>query len=112
MNDSIFSMYCDIKRMIEQAQKSELPGAAERELVADWENAIAIFDETSKDYLARYERLKRNQDSFTPEQIDFICYQIGDWYLEWKDRLVIDLEKGQHRLGYAKEKLKTLICGE
>lgn len=44
---------------------------------------------------------------FTQEQIDHICYQIGDWYLMMKPLL-----EGQHNLGYMKEKLKTMICGE
>jgi hypothetical protein len=44
---------------------------------------------------------------FTQEQIDFICYQIGDWYLMMKPLL-----EGQHNTGYMKEKLKTMICGE
>lgn len=112
MNDSIFGMYCDIKKLLDKASKSEIGGAGEKELVSEWENAISVFDIMSKDYKARYERLLKNQSSFTPEQIDFICYQIGHWYLEWKDRLVLDLKKGTHRLGYAKEQLKTIICGE
>ena len=112
MNDALFRMYCDTKKLIERASKSEIPGAEERELISEWQNAIAVLDLTCKDYKERYERLKRNQDSFTPEQVDFICYQIGDWYMEWKDRIVIDLKKGTHRLGYAKEKLKSIICGD
>ncbi len=112
MNDSIFGMYCDIKRLLKKASESEIEGAAERELVSEWQHAIDVFDIMSKDYKARYDRMVINQSSFTPEQIDFICYEIGDWYLEWKDRLVIDLKKGTHRLGYAKEQLKTKICGE
>lgn len=112
MNDSIFRIYCDTKKLIEKATNSEIKGAAERELVAEWQNAIDVFDVISKDYKVRYERLIKNQSSFTPEQIDFICYQIGDWYMEWKDRLVIDLKEGTHRLGYAKEQLKTIICGD
>ena len=48
---------------------------------------------------------------FTPEQIDWICYQIGDWYLEWKPKLVNWQDK-THRLGFAKELLKAQICGE
>lgn len=39
--------------------------------------------------------------------IDHICYQIGDWYLMMKPLL-----EGQHNLGFMKEKLKTMICGE
>jgi hypothetical protein len=48
---------------------------------------------------------------FTTEQMDWICYQIGDWYLEWKNKLT-DFENKTHSLGYAKELLKAKICGE
>ena len=48
---------------------------------------------------------------FTKQQVDFICYQIGEWYVQWKNQLV-DYENKQHRLGYAKELLKERICGE
>jgi hypothetical protein len=44
---------------------------------------------------------------FTSKQIDHICYQIGDWYLMMKPLL-----EGQHNLGYMKEKLKNMICGD
>lgn len=44
---------------------------------------------------------------FTREQIDWICYQIGDWYLQMKPLL-----EGQHNLGYMKERLKLMICGD
>ena len=48
-----------------------------------------------------------NKPKFTQEQKDFICYQIGDWYLKWKGNIT----NGQHRLGIAKEELKVMICG-
>ncbi|MGL5716241.1 MAG: hypothetical protein ACRCX2_24700 [Paraclostridium sp.] len=48
---------------------------------------------------------------FTKQQVDFICYQIGEWYVQWKNQLV-NYENRTHRLGYAKEDLKTIICGE
>lgn len=48
-----------------------------------------------------------NRPRFTPEQVDYICYQIGDWYLKWK----ANITTGQHRLGIAKEELKSMICG-
>lgn len=48
---------------------------------------------------------------FTKQQVDFICYQIGEWYVQWKDQLV-DYETKTHRLGQAKEALKERICGE
>lgn len=46
---------------------------------------------------------------FTQEQKDYICYQIGEWYIKWKDRL-INFDDRTHRLGYAKEILKVMIC--
>jgi hypothetical protein len=42
---------------------------------------------------------------FTPEQVDWICYQIGEWYLSMKPLL-----EGQHNLGHMKERLKMMIC--
>ncbi|CAB4151931.1 hypothetical protein UFOVP685_42 [uncultured Caudovirales phage] len=112
MNDTVFNMYVDLKKLINKAQKSEIKGAEHREMVQEWMLSTEVFERTCPDYLPKYERLVNNQESFTPEQIDFICYQIGNWYVEWKERLVIDLKKGTHRLGYAKEQLKTMICGD
>ena len=43
---------------------------------------------------------------FTTQQIDHICYQIGEWYLKMKPLL-----EGQHNLGFMKEQLKEMICG-
>lgn len=45
--------------------------------------------------------------AFTRKQTDHICYQIGDWYLMMKPLL-----EGQHNLGFMKEKLKMMICGD
>ncbi len=47
-----------------------------------------------------------NRPEFTREQEDWLCEIIGDWYLYWKNRIC----EGEHRLGPAKEHLKTLIC--
>ena len=44
---------------------------------------------------------------FTTQQIDHICYQIGEWYLKMKPLLEV-----QHNLGFMKEELKTMICGD
>lgn len=52
----------------------------------------------------------KKSPKFTQEQVDWICYQIGEWYLDWKTAIA---EPGvPHRLGYAKEKLKEMICPE
>lgn len=52
---------------------------------------------------------------FTDEQIDYVCYVIGEWYLDWKE-CITQAAPGQpsfirppHRLGYAKEKLKEML---
>lgn len=46
-----------------------------------------------------------NAPKFTVEQVDWICYQIGEWYLDMKPLL-----EGQHNLGHMKERLKMMIC--
>lgn len=48
---------------------------------------------------------------FTLEQVEYICYQIGEWYLQCKDNMV-NWEQGTHRLGYEKERLKYMIFGQ
>jgi hypothetical protein len=48
---------------------------------------------------------------FTPEQKDWLCYMIGEWYLYWKIHLINFNEK-THRLGFAKEHLKALLCND
>lgn len=48
-----------------------------------------------------------NKPNFTQEQKNFICSQIGDWYLMMKPLL-----EGQHNLGYMKEKLKLMVCDD
>jgi len=51
------------------------------------------------------------EPEFTQEQKDWICYQIGEWYLYWKPRL-IDYKHQTHKLGYAKETLKAILCDD
>jgi hypothetical protein len=63
----------------------------------------AVLSESSSDLEYQLGR----QAPFTTRQIDHICYQIGDWYLMMKPLL-----EGQHNLGFMKEKLKTMICGD
>jgi hypothetical protein len=53
--------------------------------------------------------LSRTGVKFTKQQVDFICYQIGDWYMQWRDQLV-DYKTRTHRLGAAKEALKERFC--
>ena len=51
----------------------------------------------------------RMRDKLTLQQEIQICEIIGDWYSDWKRKLVDYGNKG-HRLGYAKEELKERIC--
>lgn len=47
---------------------------------------------------------------FTEEQKDWLCHQVGEWYLEWKSRIT---KPGvEHRLGFAKEELKIILCDD
>jgi hypothetical protein len=45
---------------------------------------------------------------FSNEQIDHICFIIGEWYVKWKRTITVDPES-MHRLGYAKEDLKEML---
>lgn len=49
---------------------------------------------------------------FTTHQIDHICYQIGEWYIQWQNKMWVDGKPNQHYLGFAKEQLKEMICGD
>jgi hypothetical protein len=77
------------------------------EMVKGWQEVIDMIDQNYPEIRSWYMRKQAMQKSFTPEQIDHICYQIGEWYLGVKELL-----EGQHNLGYMKEKLKTMICGD
>ena len=112
MNDTVFKIYVETKNLIQKFQESKHVSEEGSELLSSWKETIEILDRINSNYSVRHQRLIKNQQSFSPEQIDFICYQIGDWYLEWKSRIICDLEQGTHRLGYAKEKLKSMICGD
>ena len=52
----------------------------------------------------------KNVKGLTKEQQDEICYLISEWYLDWKHNL-INWNNKSHRLGFAKEILKIMICG-
>ncbi len=84
----------------------------ELNLVADMKLSQTLLEEVAPEYRARYEMEQKMFATFTPEQKDFICSQIGWWYLMWKDRMWVDNTPNQHWLGRGKEDLKTMICGE
>lgn len=55
---------------------------------------------------------------FTREQEDWICYQIGEWYIQYKNKMTEHVgnckgcDCGTHILGAAKEMLKIRLCGQ
>ncbi len=57
------------------------------------------------------ERQLNKMSPFTYRQQDHICFQIGEWYLNWRD-VLMNWDERTHRLGFAKEELKQMICGD
>jgi hypothetical protein len=120
MNESLFQMYCRTQDLIDRAEacKNEhsdnllplLNGWKEsNELI---ENRYPQVKQMLADIKEQQSRKNLIQKSFSNEQRDFICYQIGDWYTEWQEKMWVDGKPNQHWLGIAKEQLKTLICGD
>lgn len=108
MHDYIYELYVRTKKLIRLSKECE-NGCDHKDepMFKEWEQAIESIEKAHPDIIGRYERRENVIKSFTRDQIDHICYQIGDWYLMMKPLL-----EGQHNLGYMKEKLKTMICGE
>ena len=50
-----------------------------------------------------------NKPKFTKEQEYWLCYEIGEWYLDWKNECKDDC---CCYLGFARENLKQRICRE
>jgi|GEM_PF-2501194 hypothetical protein len=93
--------------------KTEIVNAIEIvKAIDELTTAINIIETSFPDIKEYHEKQTKIQSSFTREQIDYICWQIGEWYIDWKTKIVSGCEEGQHRLGVAKEQLKTMICGD
>lgn len=109
MSNALYEMYRNSRDLLDKYEREkEHEGRTEfEEIVNGWREVITIIDTSHPQIKAWYERRKEMQKSFTREQQDFICYEIGDWYLMMKPLL-----EGTHNLGYMKEKLKTMICGD
>jgi len=71
------------------------------------ENAGNVIKGKLQSMIDNYCEPNPNKPNFTQDQKNFICYQIGDWYLMMKPLL-----EGQHNLGYMKEKLKIMVCDD
>jgi hypothetical protein len=109
MNESMYSWYKNTQNNIKKAMELSENGEI-AEQIMDWQQAICIMEIACPDLKTRYDRDTSIQNSFTREQIDFINWQIGDWYLNWKGHIAN--KDGTHRLGIAKEQLKSMICGD
>ena len=57
--------------------------------------------------ITRGNKQMSNEKVLSDKQADWVCYQIGEWYLKWK-HLITD-EGNTHRLGFAKEELKAVL---
>jgi hypothetical protein len=112
MNKSLDDWYAATQKMIEEAYSSPDVGPEKmKEIVDEWIERLKMIEKAAPGIAERYERRRRIQNSLTAEHIDFICYQIGEWYIEWQNKMWVDGKPNQHWLGVAKEQLKTMICG-
>lgn len=108
MTDILYEVYCGIRKNIINLEACINKNSMEDLIILkEAKESQEILELATPLLLSRWNRDQEMFKSFTPEQIDFICYQIGDWYLMMKPLL-----EGRHNLGYMKEKLKTMICGE
>ena len=113
MNYDVYLIYLAQKKRIARAE--ECPNEhseEERSLLAEMKLGISILEECDPDYAVRHNMEQTMFATFTPEQRDFICAQIGWWYLMWKDKMWVEDKPNQHWLGRGKEDLKTMICGD
>ena len=110
MSQQIYNLYKKTKLMLEEYESTK-DGKEPEEIAKMAESLLKTIELDWPNISEKCSRDKAMQDSFTYLQIDFICYQIGDWYLEWQDKMWVDGKPNQHWLGIGKEQLKTMICG-
>lgn len=103
-----YAAYASLKKLIKNALACK-DGCdhTEEPSFKGWVDLTETMEKIYPDMVATYERRHRIISSFTYEQRDHICYMIGEWYLMMKPLL-----EGQHNLGYMKEQLKIMICGD
>lgn len=101
---------CESIKRYEQEKYEQDPSEFDEkveEVMCGWKSALTIIEISNPEFKVIDMLIQEIQKSFTQEQIDHICYQIGDWYLMMKPLL-----EGKHNLGHMKERLKIMICGE
>ncbi len=113
MNYGVYRMYAENRRLIARAEACTNDHSPEElSLLADMKLRQVILEEQEPEYPARYKMEQTMFATFTREQVDFICAQIGRWYLIWENNMWIEDSPNQHWLGRGKEDLKTMICGD
>ncbi len=115
MNYNLFQLYAASKKMVDTVESHpefDFKSEALSEFVSGIKSANDVIELTRPDYLRRYTMEQEMFKSFTPEQRDFICSQIGHWYLMWENKMWIEDKPNQHWLGRGKEELKTMLCGD
>lgn len=90
----------DLKEELIKTKKKVLDGLPKEDLSFCVERLIVLESIISS--------AMKPRPNFTREQEDWICYQIGAWYLQWKDKIVAGA--CFHNLGIAKEDLKMILC--
>ncbi len=113
MDYRVYRLYCAQKKIIDRTEGcNDNYSDDELNMLADMKLSEKLIDECEPKYLERYNMEQDMFKSFTEEQKDFICYQIGEWYLLWKEKMWVENHPNQHWLGRGKEDLKTMICGD
>src|SRR6187551_1341628 len=100
MSNAFYEMYRNSRNLLdrhEREKESDDPPEL-NDIVKGWREVIDVVESSHPQIKEWYERNKAMQKSFTPEQIDFICYEIGDWYIEWQDKMWVDGKPNQHWL--------------
>lgn len=109
MNDKMYSLYQSVKKTIAAFEEHKVD-EGDNLLLAELQASLDGLHSAHPEYAHRHDREEAIRSSFSHEQKEYICAQIADWYLVWKHKLITD--HGRHRLGVAKEALKTLILGD
>lgn len=115
MSDAIYDWYKATKKLIKVIKKDNPDHENDegiKELIEGWQSSLETMEVSCPSIRSKYDREEALKASFSSAQIDHICYMIGEWYIEWKDKMWVDGKPNQHRLGIAKEKLKIMICGD
>lgn len=112
MTNLVYDIYKSARDLLKEFEDISHPSIPEDEFLNSMKSANALIEKSHPEFPRRYEEDMRMTSSFTRQQQDWICFQIGEWYLTWKNKMVSNGGPNIHRLGVAKEQLKTMLCGD